>query len=89
MQTRADGGHTLRGAQRQVQFAHPEVNIGTTTGGGGAAPRTRRGQVAHDGACAHGAHVKRAGGRCVGNGQDGDLESFQDVDHDYVFVQTM
>ena len=34
-------------------------------------PRTRRGQVARNGVRAHGAHVERAGGLCVGRAWSG------------------
>ena len=52
----------VRAARGGHQYDHERWRV--------AAPRARRGQVTREGARAHGAHVERAGGRCMGHGQD-------------------
>jgi len=64
-------------APRQVRAARGEHRHDHERGGS-----QRPGRLAHDGARAHGAHVERSGGCCVGHGQDD--EGFQGVDSDII-----
>jgi hypothetical protein len=53
--------HQVREARGEHQHDHER--------GRSQHPGTRHGQIVHDGACAHGAHVGRSGG-CMGHGRD-------------------
>ena len=68
LRARADGGHPPRGAQRAVRAAGGEDRDDHGRGRVAAA-RAGGGQVARDGAHAHGAHVGRARGGRVGHGE--------------------